>query len=81
MPTIVQIADEVPASVVAEIEAYLYEVASRDINWNGAIFKIDRGDFTCIPDDDTPEACSLYVGIDEIIRSWESRKRDRQEKK
>lgn len=65
--TTVQIAYEVPASTVAKIEAHLAETAIRDINWNGALFKIERDDFTCIPDDDSAAAVSLLHEINNII--------------
>lgn len=65
--TIVQIAYEVPAETVAKIEAHLAEVALKDINWNGADFKIERDDFTCIPDDESADAVSLLIEINRII--------------
>lgn len=66
--TTIQIAYEVPAATVAKIEAHLDETALRDINWNGAEFKIERDDFTCIPDDDSADAVSLLHEINNIIR-------------
>lgn len=68
MTTTVQIAHEVPAAIAAKIEAHLAEAALRNINWNGAIFKIERADFTCIPDDDSADAVSLLREIIDIIR-------------
>ena len=66
--TTVQIAYEVPAATVTEIEVLLAETALRDINWNGANFKIERADFTCIPNDDSADAVSLFKEINSIIR-------------
>lgn len=65
--TIVQIAYEVPAATVAKIEAHLAETALRDINWNGADFKIERDDFTCIVDDESASAVCLLGEIHDII--------------
>lgn len=66
--TTIQIAYEVPAATVAKIEAHLAEAALRDVSWNGAQFKIERDDFTCIPGDDSAEAVSLLHEINGIIR-------------
>lgn len=66
--TTVQIAYEVPAATVEKIKEHLAEVAARDINWNGVEFKIERDDFTCIPDNDSAEAVSLLHEINDIIR-------------
>lgn len=66
--TTVQIAYEVPVATVAKIEAHLAETAMRDVNWNGANFKIERADFTCIPEDDSAVAISLFNEIKSIIR-------------
>lgn len=66
--TTVQIAYEVPAATVAKIEAHLAETAMSDVNWNGANFKIERADFTCIPEDDSADAVSLFKEINDIIR-------------
>ena len=44
------------------------ETAVRDVNWNGASFKIERADFTCIPEDDSADAVSLFTEINDIIR-------------
>lgn len=65
--TTVQIAYEVTAETVSRIAEHLDNVARRDINWNGAEFNIERDDFTCIPDDESPEAVILLGEIQEII--------------
>ena len=65
--TTIKIAHEVPAATVAKIAEYLDEVARRDINWNGARFKLSRGDFTCIPNDDRMQAIQVLNGINDII--------------
>ena len=64
----VQIAYEVPSATVAKIEAHLAENAMRDVKWNGANFKIERADFTCIPENDSADAVSLFHEINDIIR-------------
>lgn len=46
--TTISIAYDVPAAAVARVESLLAEVAATDPNWNGADFKIERDDFTCI---------------------------------
>lgn len=66
--TTIQIAYEVPNATVAKIEALLAEAAAGDINWNGANFKIERADFTCIPNNDSADAVSLFHEINRIIR-------------
>lgn len=65
--TTIQIAHEVPAAAVAKIEALLDEAALLDPNWNGEKFSIERDDYTCIPDDNSPEAVSLLREIFGII--------------
>ena len=65
--TTIQIAYEVPAATVAKVEAHLAETAMRDVNWNGANFKIERADFTCIPNDESADAVSLFHEINRII--------------
>ena len=65
--TTVQIAYEVPAATVAKVEAHLSEVALRNIAWNGAKFRIERDDYTCIPEDDSADAVSLLREINDII--------------
>lgn len=63
----IQIAYEVPAEVVAKIEKHLNEVALRDANWNGAEFSIERDEFTCILENESPEAVVLLNEINGII--------------
>lgn len=65
--TKINIAYDVPAEAVEKIKAHLAEVAAFDPNWNGANFEIEREDFTCIPDDDTPDAAALLRTIFDII--------------
>ena len=70
--TTIQIAYEVPAATVTEIEAMLSETALRDINWNGADFIIERDDFTCIPNDKSADAVILLYAINDIITGRDS---------
>ena len=65
--TTIQIAYEVPADAFAKVEAHLEQVALRDVNWNGADFKIERDDFTCIADDESANAVALLGQIRAII--------------
>jgi hypothetical protein len=66
--TTIQIAYEVPAETVAKIKSHLQHVAAHDANWNGAEFQIERGDYTCMPDDDSYDATALFYSIQRIIR-------------
>ncbi|CZW99306.1 hypothetical protein [Enterobacter hormaechei] len=54
MTTIV-IAYDVQDEKLKEIELLLNDVAIRDVNWSGVHFEIERGDFTCIPDDESAD--------------------------
>lgn len=65
--TTINIAYEVPKAVIADIQNLLDETARTDINWNGASFKIERDDFTCIPDDESPDAVILLRQIHDLI--------------
>ena len=65
--TTVVIGSEVPEAKVAEVQAYLDSVAMRDVNWNGAEFVIERGDYTYIADDESANAVSLLIGVREVI--------------
>jgi len=69
MTTIV-IAHEVQDDKIHMIEELLHDVALRDVNWSGAKFEIERGDFTCIPDDDSADAVKLLNKIQEIISGY-----------
>lgn len=68
--TTITIANEVSAQAVAKIRELLDDVALRDINWNGAEFQLERGDFTCIENDDSHEAALLLRKIDDIIAGY-----------
>lgn len=65
--TTISIAYEVPAATVEAIRAMLDETALRDVNWNGADFKIVRDDFTCIEGDESYGAAALLNRINDII--------------
>lgn len=67
MTTKISIAYDVSAEAVEKIEARLREVAAFDPNWNGARFEVERDDYTCIPDDDSPRAVILLREIYDII--------------
>ena len=68
--TTITIADYVPDDTVEEIKALLDDVSQRDVSWNGAIFEIERGDFTCIEGDESAEAVKLLQKIDYIITGY-----------
>lgn len=65
--TTISIAYEVPAATVEAIRAMLDETALRDVNWNGADFKIVRDDFTCIEGNESHQAVALLNQIQDII--------------
>lgn len=65
--TTIQIAYEVPVETVAKIEVHLAETAKRDVNWNGAKFQIERDEYTCIPNNESPDAVQLMQEIFDII--------------
>lgn len=67
--TIIQIAYEEPAEAVARVQALLEEVALRDPNWNGAVFRVERDDYTCIPGRDDYDACRLMADIRRALRN------------
>lgn len=69
--TTIQISHDVPAATVARVEALLAQVATRDVNWNGADFKIERDDFTCIPDNESADAVALLSQIQRVIAGEE----------
>ncbi|MFJ5981055.1 hypothetical protein ACIQCX_09065 [Enterobacter cancerogenus] len=69
MTTIV-IAHEVQDDKIHMIEELLRDVALRDVNWSGAKFEIERGDFTCIPEDESADAVKLLNKIQEIISGY-----------
>lgn len=59
--------DEKPEAV-ARVQGLLDEVALRDPSWNGAVFQIERDDYTCIPDRDDADACALLATIQRALR-------------
>jgi hypothetical protein len=69
MTTIV-IANEVQDDKIHKIEELLHDVALRDVNWNGAQFEIERGEFTCIPEDESADAVKLLKKIESIIHGY-----------
>lgn len=69
MTTIV-IAYDVQDDKIKEIERLLNDVAIRDVNWSGVQLEIERGDFTCIPDDESADAVKLLNKIQAIISDY-----------
>lgn len=43
---VITIAYEVPAERVSKIQAFLANVALRDVDFNGIVFEVERGDYT-----------------------------------
>lgn len=69
MTTVIQIAYEEPAEAVARVHALLDEVARRDPSWNGAVFQVERADYTSIPGRDDEDACTLMADIQRVLRN------------
>lgn len=67
--TTVSIAYEVSAVAVAAVRELLDDVTLRDPSWNGAEFRIERDDFTCVPDDDSAAAAALLRQIYGVIEA------------
>lgn len=65
--TTVQIDYAVSPEALARVSTLLDEVALRDPNWNGADFRIVRGDATCFPDTDSADAVALLHRIFAVI--------------
>ena len=66
MPT-VQISRDVSNAALLRVQSVLDSQSLNNPNWNGAEFKIERDDYTCIPDDDSADACSLLILINRAI--------------
>lgn len=67
MTTTIQISDDVSSAAADRVQQFLDETALRDPSWNGAEFILQRGDYTCIPDDDSPAADSLLNSVYRVI--------------
>lgn len=65
--TTIQIAYDVPAATVDKINTFLEEILATDVNWNGAVFEIERSDFTCINECDEYNGTKLLHQIFNII--------------
>lgn len=65
--TTIQISHNASAAAVARVQALLSAESMNNPNWNGADFKIERDDYTCIPDDDSANACALLIRINRAI--------------
>jgi hypothetical protein len=67
MTTLIKISYGVPKNKLAIVQDYLDYVEMTDVAWQGRHFEIERDDFTCIEDDESPEAAALLRGIQEIL--------------
>lgn len=70
--TTVQISYDVNQETVDHIESMLERVAMYDPSWNGAEFKIERGESTCITDSDSYDAAGLLNQIQHEIADFEN---------
>ena len=61
------IAREVPESTLAKIKEFIAEEAKTEPRLNGVKYRIERGDYTSIPEDDSDEANRLFISIRNII--------------
>ncbi|UAN48775.1 hypothetical protein KGP17_27560 (plasmid) [Serratia sp. JSRIV001] len=66
MTTTITIAYDVPADKFAEVEALAEHHAIHNVNHNGEVFNVERGDFTCI-DKESYNHASLLRQIFNII--------------
>ena len=64
---IINIAYEVPDEIVEKIRERLDYALTHDINFVNETFDIVRDDFTCIPEEESADACSLLLAINDII--------------
>lgn len=64
----IRISREEKPEAVARVRALLDEVVLRDPNWNGAVFEIERDDWTCV-DDDSYEGAALLADIQRVLRN------------
>jgi len=67
MATIIQIQHEVGADALRRVQDVLFNAQNHDPNWNGAVFVVERDDFTCIPGRDDADAVRLLNQIHRAI--------------
>lgn len=65
--TTITISYDVSDKKIKEIQALLTHEETHNINFNGKSFSIDRGDFTCIEDEEGGEYVKLLNDIRDII--------------
>lgn len=67
--TVIKISRDEPPEAVDRVIGYLEDVRLRDLNWNGATFLVERGEFTCIDNDESPDAITLMYAVQRILVS------------
>ena len=65
---IIEIAHEVSEQKLKQIKDLLWEAVCYEPWLNGVEVELKRSDFTCIPDDNSADACRLLGEINTIIR-------------
>ena len=65
--TTIRISYDVSAATVAQIQEHLDQVAVTDPNWNGADFRIERDEHTCVEARDGYAGAALLSSIHSII--------------
>jgi hypothetical protein len=70
--TIIQIAYEVPADAVARVEQVLDTARLTNPAWNGADFRIEREEYTCMPNNYSYDANALFSQIQAAIANQAS---------
>lgn len=63
----IQIAYEVPAAAVQRVEALVSASTLRDIELTDVPVSIERGEYTCIVDDDSAEAVQVLREVEAEI--------------
>ncbi len=67
MAIVIQVAHEVGAEELNRVRDVLNHAQSNEPNWNGAVFVIERDEFTCIPGRDDASAVQLLGRIQRAI--------------
>lgn len=67
-PYIIEISEAISDATVRNIEKFLRDEAASQERWNSITFQIERGLYTCIPDDNSYDALMLLNAIHDVIR-------------
>ncbi len=67
MAIVIQISHDVGAEELHRVRDVLNHAQTYDPNWNGAVFELERDDFTCIPGREDADAVQLLNRIQRAI--------------